>query len=84
MSKEKILVTRDNIKDGLKVIDKEDNIGEIITCEDLHNVDVIFKNGGAGFYCFAVGCGENSEIEDPLYYFDYNSIMYLTNIKLQE
>ena len=79
----KHIVTRSNIKGGMKVIDSDEKVGKIIACEDLHNAHVIFEGeglevkvygkvincGGSGLYCFVEGCAENSESIDPLYYF---------------
>lgn len=62
-------VTRENIKLGGKVIDSEGNKGQIIECEDLHNIFVKGKNW-TGLYCFVDGCDENSEKDDPLRYID--------------
>lgn len=81
MEKEMILVTRDNITAGQKVIDSEGMKGIVRDCKDLHNVHVTlegegltidwygksFECGGSGMYCFVEGCDENSEMIAPLY-----------------
>ena len=65
-----ILVTRDNLEKGRRVINEDGAIGKIKKCRDLHNVYVKYKNGGAGLYCFAEGCSENSKEGSLLHYCD--------------
>jgi hypothetical protein len=61
------LVTQYNLSKGRRVIDEDGEIGTIIECSDVHNVEVKGDNGGFGLYCFSKGCNENSEYE-KIYY----------------
>jgi len=75
------LVDYSSIFNGMRVKDSEQNIGTIKECEDIHNVLVLYDNGGTGFHCLAKDCIENKSIAidgiyteisyyDPLYYYD--------------
>jgi hypothetical protein len=56
------------LEKGMKVKDRNGNIGTIKKCEDLHNIIVRYKNtGGWGFYCLDP-LDEN--YYDPLYKYD--------------
>lgn len=48
-----------DIKDGMKVIDKDGDVGTIISCTDPHNVFVECIGGGGGFYCLDDNCVDN-------------------------
>ena len=58
----------EELKIGMKVIDKDKNIGVITEIEDVHNVHVEFDGGGAGIYCLFENCIEdNIPHYDPLF-----------------
>lgn len=58
------IVMSSNIHNGLKVTDEDGVIGEVKQCDDLHNIWVVYDNGGSGFYCL----DENCKDYDKLYY----------------
>lgn len=43
---------------GMKVIDNYDDAGIVDSCDDIHNVNVLFESGGAGLYCLDETCEE--------------------------
>lgn len=44
---------------GMVVFDIQGDKGIIDDCSDIHNVNVIYDNGGAGLYCFEDACDEH-------------------------
>ncbi len=42
----------------MKVIDNYDDAGIVDSCDDIHNVNVLFESGGAGLYCLDETCEE--------------------------
>ncbi len=64
---EKVLVNLSNIKSGLRVFDNEGNIGFIEAYDSkLHDVYVIYDNGGSGFHCLNEHCTEDHSVSDEL------------------
>lgn len=57
----KNMVTPENIKVGLHVIDTHGDVGVITSCEDLHNVQVEYDNEGKGLFCLVSECKEDDE-----------------------
>ena len=47
-----------DIQKGMKVIDNDGDIGIVTECKDAHNINVKYKNGGAGLHCLQEGCEE--------------------------
>ncbi|MCP4355241.1 MAG: hypothetical protein GY793_06340 [Proteobacteria bacterium] len=58
------VVSSSKIYKGLKVVDKDKNIGTVKQCFDMHNVWVVYDVGGSGFYCIEKDCKDY----DPIYY----------------
>lgn len=53
----------ETIQCGLKVIDRDDNVGVVKDCTDIHNVLVLYEPNGQGLYCLDEKC----ETYEPLY-----------------
>jgi hypothetical protein len=85
-TKDVITVKKNDLIEGLRIIDDNGKKGIVLDCSDLHNVHIILdgtglliKNkeekeiecGGSGLYCFDE-CKENTTISDPIY-FDYSN-----------
>lgn len=51
-------LTFSELKLGMRVVDIVGDAGFIESCEDSHNINVIFDNGGAGLYCLHEDCEE--------------------------
>jgi len=76
----KNILTQHNIKNGFRVIDSYNQLGTVINCTDLHNVEILFDGeglittidgqdvecGGCGIYCLIETC-EKNDIKYTLY-----------------
>lgn len=58
MSNNKELVTVNNVKRGLFVIDEDGTIGFVDNCDDFHNIIVKDDGGNSHLYCLIQGCKE--------------------------
>ena len=45
------VVSHSNLTVGMRVKDREGNIGTVKECDDIHNVFVEYDNGGSGLHC---------------------------------
>lgn len=50
------------IKHSMRVVDNEGLFGVIESCDDIHNVNVVYDNGGAGLYCLDPNCDQFSPL----------------------
>jgi len=60
-SEKQVSVSRVPLNAGLerqRVTDKNGTIGTVIEHSDLHNILVIYDNGGQGLYCLHADCPE--------------------------
>lgn len=51
----------------LKVMDDQGYTGIITDCDDVHNINVVYDQGGAGLYCFNPKCHEFKKNPPILY-----------------
>lgn len=56
----------EDVEVGIRVIDRDDNIGIIKDCFDVHNIIVEYVIGGSGLYCLDPKC----DTYDPLFLFE--------------
>ena len=61
----KQLVTPENIYEGMRLMDCDNNIGNVLECDDLHNVHIIYENGGSELACILKEC---DEYENQIFY----------------
>ena len=61
-----IPVSHSNLTVGMRVKDREGNIGTVKECDDIHNVFVEYDNGGSGLHCLVEGCIETTTVNDQL------------------
>lgn len=59
-SKMKAELQYNDLEIGMYVVDAHGDEGVINHIEDIHNVEVVFTEGGVGLYCFADGCEYNT------------------------
>lgn len=66
----------EDLKIGMQVQDEDHNIGTIIKCDNIHNIEVEFENG-YGLHCLVEGCYDTHVYDNeefkinqyfPLYY----------------
>lgn len=60
-------LTSNTIKQDMEVYDINLNCGIVKDCSDMHNIVVVFKNGGQGLFCMVENCAEMFDSYDILY-----------------